>query len=142
MILENKTTILEDVKINMKLKLSALWAVLMFLYMYADFFFLFQPGAIQTMMEGKLGPFPVTQGSLLQAAILMMIPSVMVFLSLILKPKVNYWTNITIGILYFAVSGANLIGETWIYYILFGIIEMIISLLIIWYAWRWPKQSS
>jgi hypothetical protein len=139
---EKKTTILEDVKINVKVLLSALWAVLMFLYLYADFLYLFQPGAVQEMIDGKMGPFPVTQGALLQATILMSIPAVMVFLSLTLKPKLNYWTNITFAILYTIVSGVNIIGETWIYYILFGIVEMIITLLIIWYTWKWPKQPA
>ena len=37
-------------------------------------------------MAGRMGPFPVTQGSLLTAAILMLIPGLMVFLSLALKP--------------------------------------------------------
>jgi len=31
-----KTTELEDVKINVKIKLSALWVAVMFLYVYAD----------------------------------------------------------------------------------------------------------
>ena len=35
--LNRKTaTILEDVKINVKIKLAALWVALMFLYIYAD----------------------------------------------------------------------------------------------------------
>ena len=51
-------------------------------------------------MEGFMGPFPVTQGSLLSASILMMIPAVMVFLSLTLKPKVNRWANIILGTVY------------------------------------------
>ena len=31
-----RATEMEDVKINVKLKLSALWAAVMFLYVYAD----------------------------------------------------------------------------------------------------------
>ena len=34
----NRTTEKEDVKISVKMKLSALWAALMFLYIYADTF--------------------------------------------------------------------------------------------------------
>ena len=133
----NKTTKMEDMKINVKMKLSALWVAMMLLYIYADILSLFRPGQIEEMIEGLMGPFPVTQGSLLTASILMIIPAVMVFLSLTLKPKVNRWANITLGVLYTLVNISNLIGETWAYYIFFGIIEIVLTLLIVWYAWKW-----
>ena len=114
----SKTTEKEDVKINVKMKLSALWVALMLIYIYADILSNFKPGAIEKMMDGFMGPFPVTQGALLSASILMMIPAVMVFLSLALKPKVDRWVNIILGVLYTFVNIGNLIGETsWIFYI-------------------------
>ena len=93
-------------------------------------------------MAGRMGPFPVTQGSLLAFSILMMIPAVMVFLSLTLKPKVNRWVNIILGVLYTLVNISNLIGETWAYYILFGIVEIALTLLIVWYAWKWRNSEG
>ena len=35
---KNTTRMLEDIKVNVKLKLSALWATVMFIYLYVDFF--------------------------------------------------------------------------------------------------------
>jgi hypothetical protein len=137
-----KTTTLEDVRINVKMKLAALWVAMMLLYIYADILSLFRPGQVQEMLEGRMGPFSVTQGSLLVASILMIIPAVMVFLSLTLKPKVDRWTNITLGVLYTFVNISNLIGETWAYYIFFGIVEIVLTLLIVWYAWRWTNPES
>ena len=81
------TTETEDVKISVRLKLSALWIAMMFVYIYADIFSLYKPGVIEAMMGGRMGPFPVTQASLLTASILVIIPAVMVFLSLVLTPK-------------------------------------------------------
>jgi len=46
----NKATEKEDVKINVKMKLSALWATLMFLYIYADIYSLYRPGQIEKMI--------------------------------------------------------------------------------------------
>jgi hypothetical protein len=139
---ENKTaTILDDVKIHVKLKLSALWVVLMAFYIYADFFSLFQPGEIENMIAGRMGPYPVTPGGLFATTILMVIPAVMIFLSLILMPAVNRWTNIIVGGLYLVISIQNIIGETWAYYIFYGIIEALLLLLLIWYAWKWPKTE-
>lgn len=138
----NKTTEMEDVKINVKLKLSALWAALMLLYLYADHFSLFRMGQIEEMISGRIGPFPVTQGSLLAFSILMMIPAVMVFLSLTLKPTVSRWANIILGVLYTFVNISNLIGETWVYYIVFGVVEIVLTLLIVWYAWKWRNPKA
>jgi len=125
--------ILEDVR----MKLSALWASMMLLYIYADILSLFRPGQVEEMIDGRMGPFPVTQGSLLTASILMIIPAVMVFLSITLKSAVNRWVNIIFGALYTLVNISNLIGETWIYYLSFGVVEIALTLLIIRYAWKW-----
>lgn len=137
-----KTTEMEDMKISVKMKLSALWAAMMFLYIYADFLSLYRPGELEEIMKGLMGPFPVTQGALLSASILMILPAVMVFLSLVMKPAVNRWVNIILGGLYTLVNIINLIGEVWAYYILFGLVEIVITLLIVRYAWKWPKQEG
>ena len=137
-----KTTTMEDVRINVKMKLAALWVAMMLLYIYADILSLFRPGQVQEMLEGRMGPVSVTQGSLLVASILMIIPAVMVFLSLSLKPKVDRWTNITLGVLYTLINISNLIGESWAFYIFFGIVEIVLTLLIVWYAWRWTNLES
>ena len=134
-----QTTAMEDVRINVKMKLAALWVAMMLLYIYADILSLFRPGQIQEMLEARMGPLPVTQGSLFAASLLMIIPAVMVFLSLTLKPPVNRWTNITLGVLYTLVNISNLIGETWVYYISFGVVEIVLTVLIVWYAWKWTN---
>jgi hypothetical protein len=137
-----KTTEMEHVKVNVKMKLSALWATLMLLYIYADHFSLFRTGQIEEMISGRIGPFPVTQGSLLVFSILMMIPAVMVFLSLALKPAVSRWANIILGVLYTTVNISNLIGETWVYYMFFGVVEIVLTFLIVWYAWKWRNPEG
>jgi len=138
----SKTTEKEDVKINVKMKLSALWVALMLVYIYCDIYSLFRTGQIEEMISGQMGPFPVTQGSLLLASILMIIPAVMVFLSLTLKPKVDRWANIILGVLYTFVNISNLIGETWVYYIFSGVVEIALTLLIVWYAWKWRNPEG
>ena len=114
----------------------------MFLYIYADFFSLYKPGQIEEVMAGRMGPLPVTQGSLLTAAVLMLIPALMVFLSLALKPVVGRWANIILGVLYTAVNIGNLVGETWAFYLLFGVVEMALTLLIVGYAWKWRHAEA
>jgi hypothetical protein len=139
----NKTTEKEEVKINVKMKLSALWVALMFLYIYADIISLYRPGQIEEMISGRMGPFPATQGSLFVASILMMIPAVMVFLALTLKPKVNRWANIIAGIFHTAFVAWSLTGETQqLFYVFFASLEIVCTLFITWYAWKWRNPEG
>jgi hypothetical protein len=85
------------------------------------------------------GTYRGDSSDLLLAATIVVIPALMVFLTLTLKAGVSRWTNLTLGILYTAVSAGNLIDETWAYYLLFGVLEIAITTLIVWYAWTWPR---
>lgn len=133
---------LEDSKINVKFKLSALWAAMMFLYIYADTLSLFRPGQIDEIRSGKMGPLEVSELSLLAASVIVIIPALMIFLSLALPAKVNRWTNLILGVLFTLVNVGNVVGETWIYYLLFGILEIVITLLIIKFAWKWSRLDN
>lgn len=137
-----ETTGKEEIKINVKMKLSALWAALMLMYIYADWFSLFRTGQIEEMMSGRMGPFLATQGSLFAFSFLMIIPPVMIFLSLALKSKAGRWSNIIFGGLYTLVNIGNLIGETWAYYFLFGIVEILFTSMIVGYAWKWRSPEG
>jgi hypothetical protein len=141
----NKKTarILEDVKINVKMKLSALWIAAMFCYLYADVKAFYMPGFIEQIISGEVAGFQITQGFLLGSAIIMVIPAVMVFLSLTLKAKANRWTNIILGIIYTGIILMTMLmpGDGWAYYYVFAIVEVVLTSLIVWYAWMWPKQE-
>ena len=136
------TTELEDMKISVKMKLSALWATVMFCFIYGDILSFHQPGVIADIMAEKMGPFPVTQESLLMAALFIAIPGVMVFLSLALKPKVNRWTNIILGVFYIITNSLSAFTDSWTFFIVLGVIEGALLALIVWYAWKWPEQES
>lgn len=138
---KKNTTFLKDTRIDVKIKLSVLWATLMFIYIYVDIFRFFQPGELENILAGKVWIFEITQTWALSAMIMMTIPSLMVFLSLALKAKWNRWTNIIMGILHIAIAIGNVIGETWAYYIFGGVVEVVLLSLIVWYAWKWPTQE-
>jgi hypothetical protein len=73
----------------------------------------------------------------------MAIPSVMVFLSLALKAKVNRWANIGVGIVYVAVLGAFLfIADISADYLFYSVVEAVLIALIVWHAWKWPKEEG
>ena len=132
----------EDFKVPVKLKLSALWTSVMFCYIYGDIFTLQVPGHLDKLIAGTLwNGGPVTQGLLLSFAIYMTIPILMVFLSLTLRPAINRWTNIVAGGLA-AIGPLLIVWGSWHFYILITIVEMALTLLIVWYAWKWPRQTQ
>lgn len=130
--------VLEDLQVNIKMKLSALWGVLMLIYIYVDIFGFYKPGVIQGIIEGKVWQFEITQAWAFGALVLMLVPSLMVFLSLSLKAAVNRWVNIIAGAVYIVVGIGTTIGETWAFYIVGHIVGIVLLALIIWQAIKWP----
>src|SRR5687767_5236672 len=102
---------LEDIKVSLKPKLAALWASLMFLYIYVDFFHLLMPGKIKDIQTGRVSEFGITQGFLLAALASMTIPALMIFLSVALPAKVNRWANIIIAAVFIPFTLFTLAGE-------------------------------
>lgn len=133
---------LEDIKVNIKLKLAAAWASFMFLYIYVDYFHLYMPGSLQDILSGKVFVFDITQAFLLVALALVIIPALMIFLSVALPAKVNRWTNIIVATAYIPYMLFNLAGEAWLHMMLGAAVEVVLLLLVIWHAWKWPKQEA
>jgi MFS family permease len=132
---------LDDIKLHVRLKLFALWTALMFCFIYGDYFELYRPGKLQEMLSGRMALGPVTQGILLAMSAVLAIPSVMGVLSLLLPARLSRWLNLVLGVFY-AVIMVLAIQGSWHFYIFFGLIEIVLTALIVWYAWRWPKQSA
>jgi hypothetical protein len=130
---------LEDINVNLKLKLAALWASFMFLYIYVDYFALYMPGKTEDILKGKVFVFDITQGFLLAALASVTIPALMIFLSMALPAQVNRWTNISIAAVYIPYSLFNLVGEAWMHMVFGAAVEVILLYLIIRYAWKWPR---
>jgi uncharacterized membrane protein len=132
---------LEDLKINVKFKLSALWVALTFFYLYNDVFGSYRQDSVEKVLSGEIA---LNQVSLFLAAILMAIPIFMIFLSLALPAKVNRWVNIIVGIVYAGVLVPLIIvpGDTWAYYLFYEILEAVFIALIVWHAWKWTKQEG
>jgi hypothetical protein len=138
---ERDALVFEDIKINVRFKLFALWSSVMFCYFYGDYFELSQPGKLQEMLSGRWALGTVTQGSLLGLAALMAVPCLMGFLSLALPPRLNRWMNIFWGTVFTAIEILTMPGS-WNFYVFFGFVEVALTLLIVWFAWTWPKQPA
>ena len=134
--------ILEDVRIGVRLKISALWIAMLFLFAYGDIFGFFRTGLIEEVIEGAVSGVEITQVFLFGVSVYIAIASAMVFLSLVLRPRVNRRVNIVLPILYIVSIAISSIGETWAYYYFMSAAESALLALIVWYAWTWPMREG
>ena len=134
--------ILEDVRIGVRLKISALWIAMLFLFAYGDIFGFFRTGLIEEVIEGEVSGVEITQVFLFGVSVYIAIASVMVFLSLVLRPRVNRRVNIVLPILYIVSIAISSIGETWAYYYFMSAAEGALLTLIVWYSWTWPTREG
>lgn len=134
------TNKLEDFKVNIRIKLSAMWTGVMFCYIYGDYFELYVPNKIAVLLNGQNNlDTPI---KLFIATFILTIPSLLIFLSLILSPKLTKWLNIGFGIfftLFTLLVGISSISEWRIFYVFLSILESIITSIIVWQAWTWEK---
>ena len=136
-------SVLDDAPVPIRYKLSALWISVMFLYIYADYFELYVPGKLQSILAGQMAPLgPVTQSVLLGTAAMLALPSLMIFLSVALRASATRWLNVAVGVIYTAIQIAVVSSSGWTFYVAMGMLETALTVLIVWTAWKWPRSSS
>lgn len=131
---------LENPKVNIKIKLASLWASATFCYLYGDYFELYTPNKVNSLISGdNMMDSPTI---LLLASIILAIPSIMVCLSIFLKPRINRILNIIFGTIFTIMMvfiGIMSTNEWYLFYVFLAFLESIVTGLIVWYAWKWPK---
>jgi Family of unknown function (DUF6326) len=132
----------EPSNVNVRIKISALWTSMLFVFAYVDLFSLYRPDFRADLEAGEIGGFTVDQSFLLGTTVYVVIPSLMLFCALILRPRVNRIANIVLSIMYALTSVGGAIGE-WNYYILGSAIEVALLAAIVYYAWTpWRAWNS
>ena len=138
-----KKLILEDYKVDIRIKLSALWTAIMFCYIYGDYFELYVPKKVASLLSGQNNlDSPL---KLFTATIILTIPALMIFLSLVLKPATTKWLNIGVGIfftLFTLLVGISSISEWRIFYVFLSFLESILTTVVVITAWNWSKLKT
>lgn len=131
----------KDFTINIKILLSGLWVTVMFLYIYGDYFELYVPGKVNGLLNGQ--NLLNTPLRLFFAAFVLTLPALMIFLSLLMRPKWKRVLNISIGLfftLFTLLVGISSFAEWRVFYVVLAFLESIITATIVWMAFRWPKS--
>jgi len=124
--------------LTLKIRIAVLWlfmAVAMSAHSVLSFI---DRGVVEQMWEMEIGP-----EMLLLMALFWFVPLVMAFLSVTLKDSANRWANMILGVVFtvlniFHFTEASALG---IHQILIIGSTVVVTALIVWYAWKWPKQS-
>jgi hypothetical protein len=130
----------EPLHVNVRIKISALWAAMLFVFAYVDIFSLFRPDFRADIEAGVVGGFTVNQTFLLATTLYIAIPSLMVFGALVLRPRINRIANLALSVVYALTISAGAVGE-WSYYLLGSAIEVALLAAIFHYARTWPKSA-
>lgn len=137
----NARSALEEFQAPTKIKLSLLWTTLMFLYIYNDYFSLYLPGTVENMSAGRIGPLgQASELVLVGVSIVLAIPALMIFLSTSLPAMASRWLNVLLGLAYTAIEALTF-SKPALFYKIVVALEIGITVLIVWYALRWPKRA-
>lgn len=118
---------------SIKITLSAIWVATMLIYLLGDVLRIsagdFTPGE----MEGA----PAGGNMFLIAAVMMLIPILMVLLSLLLPHQPNRWVNIVVAVIFFLFNAISLPGYPGLYDRFLLAVSLVMNLMVVWFAWKW-----
>lgn len=139
---QNRTTSLHDSPVDVKVVLSGLWISMLFVFAYVDIFGFWRDDVINGALDGKVpgAGFEIDQTFLALTTVYILIPSLMVIVSLLTPARINRTTNLVVSLLYAVSVVVSIIGETWVYYILGSVVEVLLLLVIARVAWAWPRR--
>lgn len=131
---------LEDFTVNIRIKLSGLWTTIMFCYIYGDYFELYVPGKVDSLITGKnMLDSPI---KLFIATFILIVPALLIFFSLILKPALAKWLNIGFALflsLFTFLVGLSSISEWRMSYVFLAFLETSLTITVAVIAWNWKK---
>ncbi len=135
--------------VALKIRIAVLW-VFTAVAMSAHFVLsVFEPGVIEQLASGKM---QIGEEMFLFMSLFWLIPLTMAYLSVTLKDSANRRANITLGILF---TGLNIFHSLFelmvqpsthmvqasLHQLLIDGSTVVVTALIVWYAWKWPKEA-
>ena len=127
--------------VNVRVKVAALWASMLFVFVYVDLFSLYRTDFRTDLDAGKVNGFTVDQTFLLATTAFVVVPSLMVFLTLVLSPRIARIANLALSGVYALIVIGGAVGE-WNYYLLGSAIEVALLAGVGYYAWTWPRTTA
>ncbi len=115
-----------------KILLSATWVVVMLISLYDDVLRICSGDFAKSMVNISFNQFVW-----LGIAILMFMPILMVFLTLVLPQPVSRWANIILAVFFFLFNLVGLPTYPSFYDKFLLAASLVFNIVTIWYAWKW-----
>ena len=131
--------------LDVRIVLAALWIAEVLSSLNGDTYRLSDPITLKSMLENT-GSIVTTPGLLLTMSMIFVVPILMSVLTLMLKSSVSRWANRIIGILYALITFAFLVlcfvlrSES--YEFVWATAQLVFTLLVVWYAWKWTNPEG
>jgi len=122
--------------VHPRIVISSLWATMLFIFAYVDIFALFRADVLEQALAGRVAVFDVSQTFLALTTLYVVIPSLMIFLTMVLPRGINRAANIVLAGLYILTIAASCVGETWIYFWIGSLLEVALLLEVARRAWK------
>lgn len=135
---------LQDTHVDVKVMLSALWVTMLLVFAYVDILGFFRADVLESGLDGTVvsTALAVDQVFLTACLAYILVPSLMVVLSLVLRPRVNRVANVAVSLLYAVSIVVSCLGETWVYYLIGSAVEVVLLAAIARAAWTWPSRVT
>ncbi len=129
---------MEDVKIW----LAVLWLVNTVGGLTSLVFEFYEPGVLDEIRSGVKYGLAISPQFLLALVVLFTVSLIMAFLSVRLRDRLNRGLNIVVGLVYVAFSLILLVQKLENQSVLAvgSVVGTILSALVVWYAYKWPKS--
>ena len=136
----SKTGSRHDQKVTVKVVISGLWVSMLVVFAYVDIFAYLRADVIEGVLNGKVAGagFEIDQFFLTLTTLYILLPALMVTFSLMAPARFNRPVNLVVSVLYAVSVAASAIGETWAYYLIGSVVEVMLLLAIAAVAWFWP----
>ena len=122
--------------VDTRLKISALWTAMLFVFAYVDLFSLYRPDVRADLEAGRLFAFEVGQTFLFFTTLYVVFPSLMIYLSLVVPRRINRPLNVALAAVYAVTIVGSAIGE-WSYFVLGSAVELALLGAVVYHAWTW-----
>jgi len=127
--------------IDVRIRMSALWVSTMLVFLYVDLFSLYREDIRQDLDQGRIFAFEVGQPFLAGITAYVIIPSVMVYLTLVMPRRSNRIVSIVVASIYAITIAGAAVGE-WAYFVLGSLVEVVLLSLVILHALKWREFQT
>jgi len=132
--------------LHVRMILAVLWIAGMLSSLNGDTYRLHDSVELQSYLANA-SSIKITPGLLLVMSIIFVVPIFMSVLTLMLKYSLSRLANRIVGILYaLIILGFWVLGLVVLrspgYQIVWATAQLVFALLVVWYAWKWPKQEA